>query len=112
MAWYTASLLFKSTHIDRSQIEPLWEERIILIQAANESEARQKASTIGNEDQHEYTVLDGAPGEPAGRLKWTFEQIDTVCELECETLADGKQLFWRFLRDSEVKSMLTPFDDE
>ena len=112
MSWYSVSLLFKATHLTRPQIDPLWEERILLIQANTEDEAKREAMRIGKEDEPEYSVVDGQPGEAEGKVKWTFEQIESVCEIETDSLANGTQLFWRFLRDSEVKSILTPFPDD
>ncbi|SRR5581483_810082 len=111
MPWYTISLLLKSIHSPPSEREPLWEERIVLVEAQTDEEARQKGEKIGKEAEHEYGV-EYKGSKPGEKTKWTFMQVGRVCPIESESLSDGTELFSRFLRDSEVKSLLTPFDDE
>ena len=83
----------------------LWEEQIILIEATNEAAAKQKAERHGKAQENEYR-------NQAGELvHWSFEQVERLCEVEDVTLKDGSELFSRFLRDSEVRSILTPFED-
>jgi len=48
----------------------------------------------------------------SGAVTWVFERVDRVYGIDRELLADGTEWFSRFLRDSEVTSLLTPFDDE
>jgi hypothetical protein len=43
---------------------------------------------------------------------WTFEGVERVYAIEKDHLSSGVELFSRFLRDSEVTSMRTPFEDE
>ena len=47
-----------------------------------------------------------------GVVSWTFETIERVYLIEDEELHNGSEVFSRFLRDAEVKSLLTPFSDE
>lgn len=103
--WFTASLLFKSEHQAASAGEPLWEEKIILVRAEDEAAAEGKAAQLGKAEEHEYR-------NQAGELvRWSFERVERVCQMEDDVLKDGVELFSRFLRDSEVKSLLTPFAD-
>ncbi len=111
MPWYSVSLLFKSTHLNEPEVSPLWEESIILIKANSEEEARRESIRIGKEAEHEYSVLYDQKEKLRGTVKWTFEQIESIYQVEKENLAHGTELFSRFLRDSEVKSILTPFED-
>jgi hypothetical protein len=90
----------------------LWEERLVLIKAPTEEQARRRAEQIGKDAEHEYDVRNKKIEEVPQKLKWTFEQIERVYQVESESLADGTEIFSRFLRDSEVKSLLTPFEDE
>jgi len=104
--WFTASLLFKSQHQPAANGDPLWEEQIILLEATDELAAKQKAAQRGKAEEHEYR-------NQAGELvRWSFEQVERLCEIEGGELKDGAELFSRFLRESEVKSILTPFEDE
>src|SRR5262249_33318496 len=105
-------VLFKGSHLTRHAIEPLWEERILLIRSDTDENAAKEATRLSQAEVIEYDVLDGGEGEPAGKLKWTFEQVERVYKIEDDDLASGAEIFSRFLRDSEVKSLLTPFRDK
>ena len=102
--WYTANLLFKSTHSKHQAGEAIWEESVRLIKANNEGEARQRAIDIGRSSQPSYAI------EGDANVKWTFVQVERVCEIDVEELTDGVELFSRFLRSSEVESILKPID--
>lgn len=101
--WYTASLLYKSTHTPTEPKPTIWEEQILLISARSEAEARDKAEQIGNSSAQTYKVKDGL-------VVWKFERIERIYSIEEEELVSGTEVFSRFLRDSEVTSLLTPFD--
>lgn len=102
--WYAASLLFKGVHTP-ARDEPLWEESIRLIKADTEGVARDKAQRLGEAQKISYRTSEG-------NVAWTFERVERICLIETASIDDGTELFSRFLRDSEVKSMLIPFDDE
>lgn len=76
-----------------------------LIQATTEAEARDLAERIGRSGARNYEVEDGT-------VSWTFEGIEQVFLILDAELRNGSEVFSRFLRDSEVKSLLTPFNDE
>jgi hypothetical protein len=78
---------------------------MLLISAQSEAEAREKAEQIGSSSAQTYQVEDGL-------VVWNFERIERVFSIEQEELHSGTEVFSRFLRDSEVASLLTPFDDE
>jgi hypothetical protein len=104
--FFSGSLLFKSEHQPDSNPYPLWEECVILIEAENESDAKVKAAQHGKAGEHEYK-------NQAGELvRWSFERVERVCHIDKDALTDGTELFSRFLKDSEVKSLLTSFNAE
>jgi hypothetical protein len=103
--WYAVSLLYKSFHLPPESEPTLWEESVRLIQAPTEAEARAAAERIGRSGAHSYEV-------ESGTVSWTFEGIERVYLIEDEELRNGSEVFSRFLRDAEVKSLLTPFSDE
>ena len=105
--WYTASLLFKGVHEDRPAITPIWEEVIVLLDAESESAAKGIAERVGKSKEHAYSVSH--PDEHL--LNWVFMQVEQVCSIDDDRLESGVELFSRFLRQSEVESLLTPFDD-
>lgn len=102
--WYAANLLFKSVHSIASDDEPLWEESIYLIDADSKEAATLKAEIIGRSAEVSYSMHHG------DSIRWTFFKVERIHEIE-EQIEDGVEIFSRFLRDSEVKSILTPFEE-
>ena len=100
--WYAVSLLYESIHDGRPSENDLWEERIVLVNAATESAARQEAERLGQEEECVYT---SATGED---VRWLFRRIQQVCEIDAEVLTHGTELFGRFLSAKEVQSLSSP----
>jgi len=87
-----------------SDDEPLWEERILLIEAGSEDEAVEKAEARAKSNEHSYSA------DQDRSIEVKFDSIDRVYPIE-GLLRDGAELFSRFLRNSEVSSLKTPFDE-
>jgi hypothetical protein len=104
--WYTANLLFKSVHAASSQEDTLWEESIRLIKAETKDQAMEKAQALGRASPLTFSVQTG------DKVTWVFVKVERIFEIDEESLKDGTEIFSRFLRDSEVQSLLTPFDDQ
>lgn len=100
--YFSVSLLYVAERENNDA--PLWEERIILVNAVDEVEAEVKAKQYALEEEVSYKTDNGST------VKWVFRQIERIYMIDDE-LVDGAELFSRFLRDSEVKSMLKPFDE-
>jgi hypothetical protein len=75
------------------------------VEAISEEEAIRKAEKFGKNYEESYEAQKG------DIVSWKFMQVESVCLIDDEKLQDGTELFSRFLRDSEVKSILTPFED-
>ncbi len=103
--WYTASLLFESVHDGHSETDGLWEESLILVEAESEAAARSQAQALGTAAEHDYTSATG------DHVQWKFRRVESVCAINATTLEHGTELFSRFLKASEVKSLATPFND-
>ena len=103
--YYTASLFFRSEH-DPIKMHPLWEERLVLIQALSEEEAITNAETLGRCEEHEYR------NEAGELICWRFAKVERIFPLEKVELRQGLELFSRFLRSEEAESILHPFADE
>ena|SRR5437667_11791642 len=101
--WFAVNLQFKSTHPGHAEHEGLWEECLTLVRAETEEEARREGEHIGKAKEHEYVSAIG------DLVRWTFQQIESVSEIE--SLEHGSELFSRFLSQSEVESLSTPFND-
>ena len=102
--WFTASLLFNA-ECKAAREKSLWEEEIVLFEAEDELAAASKAAAHGRSHEHEYTNDKGE------LVRWVFKHVERICPVESTALVDGTELFSRFLKDSEVQSLLTGFED-
>jgi hypothetical protein len=102
---FAANLLLRGVRNNNPSEEDLWEESIILIFAEDEGDAARKAERIGRENETSYKTTDGST------LAWKFVQIERLYEIMDSRIADGTEVFSRHLKNSEVKSILTNFDD-
>jgi transcriptional antiterminator Rof (Rho-off) len=82
----------------------LWEESIVLIEAESAEDASVKARMVAKAAETEYV---SAAGET---ISWKLDRIERLYEIG-ESLSAGKEVFSRFLRNSEVESLLTPFPE-
>jgi len=105
MTWFSASIFFKSEHSIESNEEPLWEECVYLIQAETHDEAMKNAISIGRKNEVEYAVSDN------DNVSWKFVKVERLIQIDTNELKNGTEVFSRFLRDKEVESLFTPFDD-
>lgn len=101
---YSVSILLHTSPVDAPDAHQLWEERILLIFADDEEEANQKAEAIARKHEFNYENVEG------NMLTVKFECIERTCLIDDE-LVDGCEIFSRFLRDSEARSLLEPFDE-
>jgi hypothetical protein len=101
--WYTANLLFKGTYGADTNAEPLWEETIRLIEAESEEDAHGKAIQLSAQDE---TIFKNVNDQT---VTWKFYTVERIFVIDEANLRHGIEIFSRFLRDSEVKSLLTPF---
>jgi hypothetical protein len=106
--WYAGSLLFKALHVRSPEPDPVCEERIILVQAQTEAEARVVAEQTGKNAEHEYEV--SSPETDV--LRWTFVGLQKLHPIEDSTLHSGTELFSRFLKQSLAEQLLKPFAEE
>lgn len=102
--WYSVWLLMKGHSPARQPGEVLWEESIVLVQAESEDDAAVKAQSVGKAAETEYI---SATDET---IRWTLERIECVSQIG-GAISTGAEVFSRFLRSSEVESLLTKFED-
>jgi hypothetical protein len=105
MTWFAASLLFEASHSEQTPDAGLWEESVVLIFAQSADAAKAEASALGASREHSY------PAQGADVVTWKFRRIERVFEIESESLKSGTEVLSRYLRPSEVASLLTPFDE-
>jgi hypothetical protein len=105
MAWYSTVLFFESIHVPRESGESIWEERTVLIEAADDEEARKCASEYGRREEHSYSNKYGA------RVNWKFDSIDRLNRLDASEFGHGLEISSRFLTRSEVANQKRPFPE-
>ncbi len=103
--WFSAAILLRSEAADRLPADSLWEESVVLVKADTEDDALMIAAAIGRSQEISYGVEGG------GQLRWLFDRVERVYPIESEDLQSGTELFSRYLRASEVESLLAPFKD-
>jgi hypothetical protein len=102
--FYSASILSRSIRNNSVSSHDLWEESVILIRADTPEEAMEKATATGRSMGTTYEAIDGS------MVTWEFFKVESVFEI-LDTIGEGAEIFSRFLRNSEVESLLTPFND-
>jgi hypothetical protein len=79
-----------------------FEERIVLLDAVDEANAWQRALQLGPSLDEQYINAEG------NQVVWTFERVLEVNVILEDQLGDGVEVFHRFLREDEVKSLAKP----
>ena len=100
--WFGVSLLYRSSELLDAQGIRLFEERIVLLDAVDEANAWQRALQLGPSLDEQYINAEG------NQVVWTFERILEVKVILEDQLGDGVEVFHRFLREDEVKSLAKP----
>src|SRR5713226_6574526 len=101
--WFAVNMFFESVHPDHAEYDPVWEERVVLVRAGSEEEARHEGELLGKAGEHEYIAATG------DLVRWVFRQVEKAYTID--TLDHGTELFSRFLSKEEVESLLSPFEE-
>ena len=102
--WYSVDALIKNI-VGCPEHNTLWEEVIFLVNANDETDAEDKIRNKLMNENCEYLAQSGET------IKWEFDSILMTYEILSDQIADGTELFSRFLKKEEVASLKTPFDD-
>jgi hypothetical protein len=81
----------------------LWEERILLIEAASVQDAGKLAESLGRDAEHEYK----AEGQT---IHWIFASVGAVRSVESVVAKQGAELMCRYMRERDAISLQTPFE--
>lgn len=103
--WFAVSLLFESQHAPNARTAPLWEESIRIVDASSQNDAVLAGEQFGKHRANAY-LADGAT------VTWIFRGVQNAFPLEQDKAEPGVEVFSRFLRDSEARSLLTPFKED
>ena len=102
--YYCASVFQIAERDGKSDPSSLWEEQFLLIEASTEADAHSKAEQMVKNRAPSYLNKKGES------VSWKFVKIERIYPIEDTALKTGTELFSRFLRDSEARSLLTPFE--
>ncbi|WP_251359114.1 DUF4288 domain-containing protein [Kangiella sp. TOML190] len=100
--YYSVNVLFKSTRSDSK--EPLWEERILLIDALDEDEAERLAIKLCENEKVKCSTVDGSD------VEWNFYTVERAYEIQ-DSIEHGTEIFSRFIKEREALGLLEPFEE-
>ena len=101
-AWFGARLIFESVHPGETVEDPLFEDRVILVRALDEEEARHRAS-LGKDSTHEYENMYG------NRVVETFREVLDIVQLFDDPLSEGSQVYYNLMGLGEVAELRRRF---
>jgi hypothetical protein len=88
--WYSARLLIERT-IDRGKPpKPLFEESVIIFQAAGRRAASKRAKQLGRKASHHFKNFLGET------VRWVFREVLEVQEIMGDELTDGTEVYFRW----------------
>jgi hypothetical protein len=103
--WFCASILKVAERDGKRRADSLWEEQVFLIETDNEKLAWKEAEKLASHREAPYR------NEKGELISWQFVKVDRVYAIPGDKLRGGVEVFARFLRDSEAKSLMTPFEE-
>jgi hypothetical protein len=96
LRWFSVRLIIEcSTNVEGIS-HKLFEDKIVLVRASNEEEARVKAHDLEGSGPHEYINGEG------NRVLCRFYEILDVAEILDEVIAEGTEVYYSFLRAEEL----------
>jgi hypothetical protein len=98
-AWYSARLLLESVVKDDDATETLFEDRVVLLRASSDAEAKAKAHRIGKSQEQEYLNADGAA------VRWVFRELLDINPLYDNQLEEGSEVYSQLLDSKELKAV-------
>lgn len=99
MSWYSVKTLTRSTIIGVKTQDTLFDESLMLIEAKNTEEAKEKAEKIAKEE-YQPTYKN----ESGETVQWVFEKILEVTDLCEERIYSGIQVYSHLYRKEEPDS--------
>lgn len=85
--YFSAKLIFESNPVAHGEATKSVEERIVLIEACDESDAQEKANLIGKCEEFSYEAADG------GTVIVSFLGVRNVFQLTADTIGHGTEIY-------------------
>jgi hypothetical protein len=92
MRLYSVMVLLEACVADDDPIDPLWEEVLFLVRAADPTSAVTEAAGLAREREVTYTNNHG------NAVEWKFVEVAEVQELEETEFRDGMEVWSRMFR--------------
>ena len=97
--WYSVRFLLESVFPEEPDSSQFFEERIVIVRAADEDEAREKAVAHARSEEDEYENALGA------RVTVVFREVLDVKEILSDELADLTEIYYHYLNADEVNQI-------
>jgi hypothetical protein len=102
--WFCVSALSISEHNPPVPPEQrVWEEHLFLLKANDAAHAKSRAEELARRLECSFEAANKS------KVTWKFKRISKVHQLEGEP-TDGAEVFSRFLKDSEARSLESPIE--
>lgn len=98
---FAVSVFMKSVSTARHEDDMLWEESIVIVDAGDEEEARRIGEQLGRKAECEYETAT------FDILRWQFACVDSVHEIDSDHICHGTEVFSRFFRAPDARSVLS-----
>ncbi len=86
-SWFGVRMILQSVALDENSRDRMYEERVILVRAATEGEARAKAENFGKASEEEYRNVDGKRSLGTSKKFWMWPPFrgkrESKMEVKC-----------------------------
>ncbi len=94
---FAVRLLLESRHPDEENVEPLFEDRILVVEAPDDGTAEARARVLTASEPVEYLNTYG------NRVSWTLLEVLDVKELVEASLHDGMEVYYSLLDSTALE---------
>jgi hypothetical protein len=99
-SWYSVRVFSSSERLaSTGWIPGIVEDRIILVSAASEEEAREKGLAAAQREDTRYETASG------DSVRWTTDEVLEVCTLLDGQIVDGSEIYHAYLDQSKVAQL-------
>jgi len=107
-SWFAVRVLLESQHPEEPDVESLFEDRIVLVRADDEDEARRRGEDYGKGEECEYkNTYDKIVRE-------LFREVLDVVDVMADQIGDLTEVYHHYLTPKELKHVrraLEPLPD-
>lgn len=98
--WYSVRLVSRSLPDEARLAHPLlFEDRIILVRARSDEQARIKALESARREDTSVETVSGR------RVRWQTDEVLEVCTLLDDVISDGSEVYHAYLSESALEEV-------